>query len=155
MYKRQVEACSARLWTSKSGSRTLRVDYECQQEGGGNLTREVISEWVCLEHDGFAGEKARKWWRERCSESVATIAEAERLWNAGAVATPQRITTRRDGRWWRVVKYALDPIPEPEEWRHRLEKDPVDMWYQSRVAGQSTESEFGDDWQTPSEEIPF
>ena len=150
-----VEACSARLWTSKSGSRTLRVDYECQQEGGGNLTREVISEWVCLEHDGFAGEKARKWWRERCSESVATIAEAERLWNAGAVATPQRITTRRDGRWWRVVKYALDPIPEPEEWRHRLEKDPVDMWYQSRVAGQSTESEFGDDWQTPSEEIPF
>jgi len=41
----------------KSGVPTLRVDYYC------GLRR--VSEYVCLEHDGFARSKAEKWWVER------------------------------------------------------------------------------------------
>lgn len=41
-----------------SGTPTLRVDY---YEG----YRRVASEWVCLEHDGYAREKAINWWRQR------------------------------------------------------------------------------------------
>ena len=36
---------------------SLRVTYTCGLRS--------FSEWVCIEHDGFAGKKAREWWRER------------------------------------------------------------------------------------------
>lgn len=41
----------------KSGMPVLRVDYYC------GLKR--VSEYVCLEHQGFARNKAEKWWVER------------------------------------------------------------------------------------------
>lgn len=43
----------------KSGSaiKTLRVDYHYGIIG-------KVSEWVCLEHEGYALKKAREWWRE-------------------------------------------------------------------------------------------
>lgn len=42
----------------KSGIPTLRVDYF-----SGFLR--VASEWVCLEHSGWARQKAEKWWKQR------------------------------------------------------------------------------------------
>lgn len=42
----------------KSGIPTLRVDYF------GGFMR-VASEWVCLEHTGYARQKAEKWWKAR------------------------------------------------------------------------------------------
>jgi DNA repair protein RadD len=55
---------------SKSGKPdSIKVSYLCGLQ--------TFSEWVCLEHDGFAGKKAREWWRERHSEEPpATTAEA-------------------------------------------------------------------------------
>lgn len=36
-----------------------------------------FSEWICLEHEGYAGKKARDWWRERAlEEPPETIEEA-------------------------------------------------------------------------------
>lgn len=42
----------------KSGISTLRVDYYS------GYVR-VAQEWVCLEHEGYARQKAVKWWRDR------------------------------------------------------------------------------------------
>ena len=42
---------------------TLKVSYLSNM-------RLVCSEWVCLEHDGFAGIKAKLWWRERFSSPM-------------------------------------------------------------------------------------
>lgn len=42
---------------------TLRVDYHID-------TGRTISQWICLFHDGFAGNKARRWWREHCNLPV-------------------------------------------------------------------------------------
>ena len=118
-----VEAVNVRRHDNqKKGTTSLRVDYECQPtDAKGNLTVEVISEWVCLEHDGFAGQKARDWWRKRCEQPVSTVDEAVELWHAGAVATPTRIVARKEGRWWRVLEYTLDPRPPREEWEPRLQ----------------------------------
>ena len=44
----------------KSGIPTLRVDYM-----SGFLR--VASEWICLEHTGYARQKAEKWWWDRCT----------------------------------------------------------------------------------------
>jgi DNA repair protein RadD len=113
-----VDGASMQLWTNKkTGSRTLRVDYQCQLEGAsGNLTRETISEWVCLEHAGYAGMKANKWWAERCSIPVTSIDEALAAWGRGAVGFPTVITTKREGRFYRVTAYAGIVIPEADEW---------------------------------------
>ena len=54
-----------------SGIPTLRVDYFF------GLSR-VASEWICLEHTGYARRKAEAWWRERTSRDDAprTVEEA-------------------------------------------------------------------------------
>lgn len=92
---------------------TLRVTYFLE----GNLDK-VIDEWVCLMHDGFAGQKASKWWSEHNPDSPSDIAElmteaygepkdaidaAIAMKQDGQVRMPSTITAIRDGRWWRVM----------------------------------------------------
>lgn len=102
---------------------TLRVDYTARKEGvEGNLKEEVISEWVCLEHDGFAGRKAARWWRKRSAAAVPeTIDEAVDLAQRGAVSSPRSITLARQGRWWRVLSADLDE--RPETWADEVSGD--------------------------------
>lgn len=99
---------------------TLRVDYVCRPEEGGNMV-EKISEWVCLAHPaGFAYHKACLWWQARSLIPVPDIDGAIAWWKRGAVAEPQTITAIREGRFfWRVVSAELNAIPttwedEPE-----------------------------------------
>lgn len=85
---------------------TLRVEYLCKR-GGGNLT-ESISEWVCLLHSGFAGKKAARWWSEHTREPfVPDIDEAIYLFDRGAFAQPTKITTQREGHFYRIVSREL------------------------------------------------
>jgi DNA repair protein RadD len=96
---------------------TLRVDYECVpcDSEGGNLEHKIVTEWVCIEHPGFAGGKARRWWRARSNaEYPATAAEAADLGTRGALAWPTQITTRKDGRWYRIMRAELEE--KPAEW---------------------------------------
>lgn len=130
-----VEAISMRLHINeKKQSRSLRVDYECQSaERSGNLTKETISEWICLEHEGFAGRKAFDWWKARSLKEVYSIEEAIDAWKLGAVAFPEWVETRREGKWYRVVKYAPLVIPQPDEWRDANEleaekQEEADAW---------------------------
>jgi DNA repair protein RadD len=102
---------------------TLRIDYLCQPmgryrgaDGGGNISEQVISEWVCLEHPGgYAYSKAVKWWRQHSVAPVPSgIDDAIRLWRCGAVAMPATIETIRDGKWYRITGRRLDELPT--EW---------------------------------------
>jgi DNA repair protein RadD len=106
---------------------TLRVDYSCQLADhivAGNLTRETISEWVCLEHTGFARTKACLWWKARSMAAPPdTIDEAIELWERGAVASPERITTKREKRWYRIVSAEIDE--KPDEWHDEPVTDDV------------------------------
>lgn len=53
-----------------SGIPTLRVDYFS------GLSR-IASEWICLEHTGYARRKAEVWWRERtCHGAPDTVEDA-------------------------------------------------------------------------------
>lgn len=55
----------------------------------------MFSQWVCLEHEGFASKKARDWWRERAedpnADPPATIDEALLLVNDLIVPTAIRV----------------------------------------------------------------
>lgn len=109
-----VESVSWGLHTKKNAPEappTLRVNYECQPAdvATGNLTAEAISEWVCIEHDGFARRKAQAWWDARslmaCPDAVD---DAVSLLDRGAARHPVRITVRREGKWWRILSVEFE-----------------------------------------------
>ncbi len=99
----------------KTQSRTLRVDYECIRADGTSDVPQVVSEWVCIEHEGFAGDKAAKWWCKRSRVAVKTIEEAIGVWSRLGVAETLSIRTKPDGKWTRVIDYVLGPVPELDE----------------------------------------
>jgi DNA repair protein RadD len=101
---------------------TLRLDYVVTQ-GEGNLQRKVISEWVCLQHveGNFGKTMAGLWWERRSDcEEPDTIDDALALLAMGVARKPSKITTKKDGKWTRIVSCEFDcekptEISEPEE----------------------------------------
>ncbi len=116
--------------------RSLRVDYEV----GFNDTR---SEWVCLEHTGFARGRAEAWWKRRSHLPVPNdVNDAVALAHAGALASPDTITVRSVAgeKYDRIVSCELGARPDPADLR--LPEIPA-----SALAGVSDGP--------PDDEIPF
>jgi len=86
---------------------TLRVEYKL---GLGRWQ----SEWICLEHTGYARAKAEEWWRTRSDEPIpSTVQEAVELAEAGALAQTLKITVRRISgqKYDRIIQYVIGPKP--------------------------------------------
>jgi len=83
-----------------------------------------LSEWVCLEHSGFARSKAEDWWSLHSStECPESIDEAIDLFNRQWVAIPRTVTARREGRFWKVLDREIDELPvglTVEEYENQL-----------------------------------
>jgi DNA repair protein RadD len=87
--------------------RCLRVDYMI----GLNHWQ---SEFICIEHSGYARRKAESWWRERCLDPCPTTAkEALDLADAGLLASAERITIRSIAgeKYDRILRHELGEIP--------------------------------------------
>ncbi|WP_419188498.1 helicase-related protein [Stieleria bergensis] len=87
--------------------RCLRVDYMIGLD-------HWQSEFICIEHSGFARRKAETWWRDRCLDPCPDDAdEALELADAGLLATPESITVRSIAgqRYDRIVSHRLSEIP--------------------------------------------
>ena len=68
---------------------TMRVTYNL------GYLNETFCEWVCIEHTGYARNKAETWWRRRSNEPVpATVDQAVAIARAGGLAEPTEITIR-------------------------------------------------------------
>ena len=94
--------------SKKSGKNTLRVDYETDLG-----TR--LSEFVCFEHEGFAFQKALKWWAARSTIAPAptSVAQAYDLADGGYIGRPTAVTYRpkRPGDYGpEVVSVAVDRV---------------------------------------------
>lgn len=86
--------------------RTLRVDYHCGLAG-------IVSEWVCVEHDRYAGKQAAKWWRKRSHHPLPeSVRDAVALARAGGLAQPMRIEIRETSAYPELVSVELGPVPE-------------------------------------------
>ena len=93
-FEAEVTEVRYRRHTKPGKPPSLRVDYAC-----GLVT---YSEWVCLEHPGFAGRKGARWWQRRGLTPVPrTVAEA--LTRVGELDVPHAIHLRREGRFFRVL----------------------------------------------------
>lgn len=98
---------------------TLRIDYSVKPIEGG-LVPKTISEWVCVEHIGFARTKACLWWQARSVADIPeSVDEALSLLNRGAARMPYQITTVRDGKYTRITAVEFcDEIPD--EWQDEV-----------------------------------
>jgi DNA repair protein RadD len=92
---------------------TMRADYYFSMIDGVPIGK--VSEWICFEHDGFAGNKARRWWYARggslLESTPATVDEA--LARLTEIRNPKRLRIQREGKFWRIVK-VLELFPEGE-----------------------------------------
>jgi DNA repair protein RadD len=89
--------------------KTLRVNYRLG-------LNQWHSEYICLEHQGFARAKAIQWWRERSPDPVPDTAErAVEIAEGGGVALAEAITLERmaGDKFGRIVNCKLGPLPEP------------------------------------------
>jgi DNA repair protein RadD len=90
----------------KAGSRpTLEVTYIAGLSS--------VREWICLEHFGYAREKAVGWWRRRFGEPVpetVDVAMADLFLTARIRAVTRRVKVRREGKYESVIGYDLSPI---------------------------------------------
>jgi DNA repair protein RadD len=74
------------------------------------------SEFICLEHEGYARQKAVTWWRQRSPDPVPDTAErGVEIASGGGVASTEGITIRSIAgeKYDRIVSYKLGPKPEP------------------------------------------
>lgn len=109
----EVVAVTYRIHRKKGASedapKTLRVEY---QYGA----YEFVSEWVCVEHSGFARGKAEVWWSKRCRYGCpTTAAEAVLMADSGLLAVPETITIKRkpDPKAFpEIVGCTLGDVPE-------------------------------------------
>jgi DNA repair protein RadD len=105
--------------------KTMRVDYRL------GLTFHV-SEWVCVEHAGYAGRKADTWWRSCSPDPLPETAQrAVEIADGGGLAWPQRVTVRSwpGRRWPEIVHVELGDMPEPcaAHADSSLFGDPIDL----------------------------
>jgi DNA repair protein RadD len=88
---------------------TMQMDYWCQIEDGSFLPLQRISEWICIEHEGYAQTKARKWWSERSAVPFpSSVRDAMCVYrNGGLAAMSSKIETEPDGKFLKIIKQTI------------------------------------------------
>jgi len=82
----------------------LRVDYY----GKESSTRQIASEYVCLEHEGFARMKAEAWWMQMTGRTeVPEHVEQAMDW-IDWLRPVKAIKIEPDGKFQRVVGYVFE-----------------------------------------------
>ena len=99
---------------------TMRVEYynEASFLEMAPVAVKVASEWVCIEHDGFAYNKAVAWWKENvCSVDMPdTASEAVALMEQGYMRRVVAIKTVPDGDYTRIVAVDHGPALVAATW---------------------------------------
>jgi DNA repair protein RadD len=78
---------------------TMKVDYRC---GLANYP-----EWVCFSHEGYAYEKACRWWYQRTKTLPVPGSVDEALERKHELAVPLRIQVRLEGKFFRILNAEL------------------------------------------------
>jgi DNA repair protein RadD len=82
---------------------SLRVTYTC----GDYPYNTTYSEWITLQHDGYARQKAIAWWRRRGPEVPVPESIDEALMMVLHLKDPTEICVEPDGRFFKIVGFKL------------------------------------------------
>jgi len=102
---------SCKVW-AKAGAdleapKTMRVDYSYG-------IYKTISEWICLEHDGYARQKARRWWKQRSNAPIPErAAVAVQIFIEGGLAETKgiRLKHKKGEEFPTISAYSIGDIP--------------------------------------------
>lgn len=123
--KQQVrEASNAAIMASQIASKVVtydinRVAYGIHQKPGKPDSlrveyyagyRRVAQEWICFEHGGFAGEKARLWWSRRCSVAANGTQQALDMVELAGIKEPVQITVDERGDFPNITGYKWEAL---------------------------------------------
>lgn len=86
------------------GLPSLKVTYNCGLRS--------YSEWVCIEHQGYARQKAADWWCKRAPGCPVPLTVAEAIAEAKRLVRPNEISVRPSGRYVEVSGYRFDPCAQ-------------------------------------------
>jgi DNA repair protein RadD len=76
---------------------SMKVTYRCGLESH--------SEWICIEHKGYAKQKAALWWKVRGWGEPMPSTVDKALTVAHFLKKPKKIKVRQEGKYTRVVGY--------------------------------------------------
>jgi DNA repair protein RadD len=64
-------------------------------------------EWICLEHSGYAHEKAVRWWSRREPGMVAprNVTQALEICQQGSLPEPNAIMVRPAGKYFDIINH--------------------------------------------------
>ncbi len=119
--RRTVVHESYKEWTPKDENKlpTLRVQYKLATDDDNLLQggmKRWASEWLCINHKGYAREKFCSWWKERShTHPPETIGEAMEIISAGGLAKTLEIDIRPDGKFDRIVKHYVGEKPAKDD----------------------------------------
>jgi DNA repair protein RadD len=69
------------------------------------VSLKAYPDWVCLEHPGFAGARAQRWWQSVTKSRDVPHSIDEAMQRFAGEARIQAIQVKRDGKYWRVIKW--------------------------------------------------
>jgi DNA repair protein RadD len=97
------------------GPPTVRVDYYAPAgDDARAVPTKIASEWICVEHEGFAGDKAVAWWaRHVGTRTPSTVAEAVERLNSGEMPRVVEVETKPDGDYTRVMRLVQEAPRQP------------------------------------------
>ena len=101
----QVSGVSYSRHDKLGGLPSLKVTYST------GLTS--YSEWICIEHQGYARQKATDWWRKRAPGLPVPRSVDEAIAQAGHLARPSDISVCPSGRYFEISGYRFDPCAKP------------------------------------------
>ena len=85
----------------RGGRPSLKVTYSCGLKS--------YNEWVCVEHQGYARQKALEWWRKRAPGCPMPRTVDDAIAQAGQLTRPTAISVRPSGRFLEISGYRFDP----------------------------------------------
>ena len=97
------------------------VSYSRHDKLGGRPSLKVTyssgltsySEWVCIEHQGYARQKAADWWRKRAPGLPVPLSVDEAILQAGELTRPSSISVRPSGRYFEISSYRFNSCAKP------------------------------------------
>ncbi len=101
----QVSGVSYSRHDKLGGLPSLKVTYSC------GLTS--YSEWVCIEHQGYARQKAAEWWRKRAPGCPVPLSVDEAIAQTARLARPSDISVRPSGRYFEISAYRFASCVHP------------------------------------------
>lgn len=87
----------------KDGKASLRVEYMVDLSGLKGVPFRLVKEFVCIEHTGFARQKAVQWWNAMAGTTPPDTVD-EALARRAELRVPAEVVIRKEGEWWRVAR---------------------------------------------------